>query len=683
MKFPKLTMLFTMLCTTIALAEEGSEQLSTGEEIEELVVTVRATLKTDHLANLSATVLDEETVRQSNALHPNETFDQVPGVWVSRGSGQEHLTAIRSGVLTGAGACGAYRLLENGIPVRPASFCNVNGLFEVNTEQASAVEVIRGPVSSRYGSNALHGAINVVTLQDQKSNIEAQFGSYGLAQARVNLSNEDLGLTAHTTRSSGWRDETGFSQTKLNAQVRQEIGPWQGLQTVALTDLSQETGGYVLGMDAYKDDDIRFTNPNPEAYRNATSFRYGGHFRNGSLVVAPYVRYSEMDFLMHFLPGQPIEENSQQSAGVLSQLTCDFKRLSVSMGMQAEYVNAELRETQDNPTLGSAFLVETRPQGTHYDFEVGAVHIGAFHDARYRVADNLALKYRVRMESAKYRYDNRHLEGQTRDDGSDCGFGGCLYTRPPDRDDTFLNYAMQVGFESEMTSNWMIYGMLGTGFRPPQIAELYRLQSGQETAEIDSERLEGFEVGLTRDVAGNLLQLAYYSERSRNLIIRDAEGFNQSAGAVDSQGIEMQLSYALTPRQYLNANWTSASHKYNFTQNLARREVITRGNDVDTAPRQMGSLSWQFNVIDQATFGFKAVRIGSYYLDAANTTKYPGHIVLNSFLRWRLNDVWEIRGNVQNLLDVKYADRADLSFGNVRYFPAMPRNVQLGLRLSL
>ena len=88
---------------------------------------------------------------------------RVPGVWISRGSGQEHLTAIRSSVLTGAGACGEFLLLENGIPIRPAGFCNVNNLFEMNTEQAAAVEVVRGPASALFGGNALHGVINVVS----------------------------------------------------------------------------------------------------------------------------------------------------------------------------------------------------------------------------------------------------------------------------------------------------------------------------------------------------------------------------------------------------------------------------------------------------------------------------------------------------------------------------------------
>ena len=60
-------------------------------------------------------------------------------------------------VLTGSGACGSFQILRMEIPIRPAGFCNVNNLFEVAENLSSEIEVVKGPSSSMFGGNALHG----------------------------------------------------------------------------------------------------------------------------------------------------------------------------------------------------------------------------------------------------------------------------------------------------------------------------------------------------------------------------------------------------------------------------------------------------------------------------------------------------------------------------------------------
>ncbi|HLS05573.1 MAG TPA: Plug domain-containing protein, partial [Wenzhouxiangella sp.] len=89
--------------------------------------------------------LPKERIELIWPTHPAELFGRLPGVEVTRGSGQEHLTAVRSPLLTGAGACGGLLILEAGVPIRPPGFCNANNLFEVNLAQAEAVSVLRGP----------------------------------------------------------------------------------------------------------------------------------------------------------------------------------------------------------------------------------------------------------------------------------------------------------------------------------------------------------------------------------------------------------------------------------------------------------------------------------------------------------------------------------------------------------
>ena len=101
--------------------------LLSSEIEEEIIVEAR---KIDSVSDwkeeVSSTSLNSEEITLIDAQHPKQVFSRIPGIWISRGSGQEHLTSIRSPVLTGPGACGSFLILEDGIPIRPNGFCNVN-----------------------------------------------------------------------------------------------------------------------------------------------------------------------------------------------------------------------------------------------------------------------------------------------------------------------------------------------------------------------------------------------------------------------------------------------------------------------------------------------------------------------------------------------------------------------------
>jgi len=65
--------------------------------------------------------------------------------------------------------------------------------------------------------------------------------------------------------------------------------------------------------------------------------------------------------------------------------------------------------------------------------------------------------------------------------------------------------------------------------------------------------------------------------------------------------------------------------------------------------------------------------VDRYYLDAANTASYPGHIVANARVTWKSPGNVNLALRVDNLFDNRYADRADFAFGSYRYFPARGR----------
>ena len=121
---------------TLALASNAEPASA---PLETVTVSARPALSDAFTEVGALTTLGGELVEGLAPVHGQELFVRVPGAWVSRGSGQEHLMALRSPVLTGPGACGAFLLLEDGIPLRPAGFCNVNNLFEMNLAQAAGV----------------------------------------------------------------------------------------------------------------------------------------------------------------------------------------------------------------------------------------------------------------------------------------------------------------------------------------------------------------------------------------------------------------------------------------------------------------------------------------------------------------------------------------------------------------
>ena len=110
----------------------------------------------------SISVVGDDAVAMVGSTHHSEIINRAAGAMIQRNSGEESLTAIRSPVLSGPGSCGVFLFLENSVPIRPVGFCNVNEMFEINTEEAHAIEVLRGPVGVVYGSGAMHGAINVL-----------------------------------------------------------------------------------------------------------------------------------------------------------------------------------------------------------------------------------------------------------------------------------------------------------------------------------------------------------------------------------------------------------------------------------------------------------------------------------------------------------------------------------------
>ena len=660
--------------------------------IEELVVTSqrREQPRLWHPGNIDR--LDAELMEEVRHHHMHELLTRVSGVWLSRGSGQEHLTAIRSPVLTGAGSCGAFLFLEDGIPIRPAGFCNVNGLLEANTEQAQSIEVIRGPANALYGSNALHGITNVLMpMPDLERAPSASLEVGANDFYRVNVQAPfDTGSPWFASLvyadDGGFRDDSGYQQAKLHSKVRFDTGGGDFVLGFTATDLDQETAGFIIGEDAYKDPELNRSNPNPEAFRKASAQRLYGIWsaetERFEVDVRPFLRHSDMEFLQHFLPGQPLEENGHVSAGALATFAYDGDNHRTIYGVDVEWADMFLKQTQDGPTTGSPFLVETRPEGKHYDYDVTSANIAAYVQTDWAVDERFSIAAGLRLDYIAYDYNNRMLDGNTRDDGTPCGFGGCLYSRPADRSDSFTNFAPKATLSYRFSDTVSGYGSLSRGFRAPQATELYRLQSGQEIADLKSERIDAFEIGVRRITADLSLDVAYFAMNKRGGVYRDAEGFNVTGAASAHRGVEVTIDWQFADAWSVALNATYARHTYDFDVVASRGETFVAGRDVDTAPRWLGSLELRFDPTPRINTALQLASIGKYYLDAENNFDYPGHTIANLRAGIALGDSFNVILRLNNVTDRDFADRADYAFGNYRYFPGRGRELFAEIRYT-
>ena len=648
--------------------------------LEEVVVTANRTGEPWLRADQSITVIDQTSIETVGATHVNELAAQSAGTWISRGNGQEHLTAIRSPVLTGAGGCGAFLMLQDNIPLRASGFCNVNELFESASELASTVEILKGPGTAAHGSNALHGIVHIRTPEpgDRTRQTSLEGGPHDYARVKHVATFPNAALAFSGTHDGGYKDDAGFDQQKLLIKLRSQSAAWRALHQLAATNLNQETSGFIQGDDAYRIESLKQSNPNPEAFRDAQSLKLVSDWQHADLPIAitPFFRWTDMRFLMHFLPGQPLEENGHTSLGLQSRYALSDQ---LDMGIDLEVTDAFLKQTQFSETIGSPFLVGTLPLGKHYDYEVSATVAAIYGQYRLPITDRLSADLGLRAEHVTYDYDNLMQSGRTRDDGSECGFGGCRYNRPDSREDSFTNLSPKLALHFELGSHHL-FANLSQGFRAPQATELYRLQGGQSVVDIDSESLNAIELGVRGASPKLRYQVAAFAMKKDQFIFKDTDRANVDNGQTRHHGLEVEAQLALNESFDIALNWALARHRYDNNPALARSAI--EGNDIDTAPRSFGGIRLNWRPTPSINTQLEWVHLGEYFTNPENSNAYDGHDLLNLRGQLALSDEWQMFFRVTNLSDTDYAERADFAFGRERFFVGEPRSVYIGIRRS-
>lgn len=638
----------------------------------EIVVTAeRRAIPAERLAG-SAAALSGAEIAAIGPQHPAEALNRLPGVNLQRNNGLESLPAIRSPVLTGGQGAGSVLVLEDGVPIRAAGFGNVNQVFETSLVFADRIEVVSGPGPALYGSNAVHGLVNVVTPSpgEPARSLRLEAGDFGRASAQALRAGERTVLGLSLAHEDGWRDQAGVDQQQLLLGWAGAVARWDLDARLAAQNVNQETAGFIQGEAAYRDRSVARSNPVPEAYRDARLLRarltaerdLGPDWR---LALTPYARWIDADLNLSFFPSRAQELTRQTGAGVQAAAYWDpDAATSVIVGADLERARASLEQVQRRPTIG------TFVQGLQYDYAVDATTAAAFAQASWEVAPRTRLIAGLRGEWVRYAYDNRAPTGD---------FG--RFRRVADRTDEFTELTPKLGLVRAFADGGSAFVSYARGARPPQASDLYSLQTTQTPGGQDSETLDSIEAGLRRPILGRgALTLSAYWMEKRDTSFRNALGFTVTGGATRHQGIEVSGRLPLGDHAELTGWATYARHTYRFQDDGGpAAEEIRKGARVDTAPDTLANLSLVWRPVASFETEVEWVHVGDYVTDAGATRTYPGHDVLNLRAAWDATARVRLGLALRNLTDETYAERADFAFGADRYFPGEPRAVSASL----
>ena len=513
-----------------AQTSKDSTKVARSYAINEVVVTgTRSETDVRHLP-MTVSVVGRPQLEASQQTSVLPVLNsQVPGFFsTSRGvmgygvatgaSGQMSLRGIGGPAQAGLPTTGLLVLIDGhpqymglmGHPIADA----------YQTMMAERVEVLRGPASVLYGSNAMGGVINIVTRKMQedgiRTNINIGAGSYGSIQTeatnRIRKGRFSSTVTASYNRTDGHRADMAFEQYGGYAKLGYDfMDNWKVWGDVNVTRFNATNPGSV--MKPYIDNDQRIT-------RGMTSFALENYYEKTSGALSFFYNWGDHWINDGYQPGgEPLQyrfNSNDQMLGVSCYQSVQlFQGNRLTVGADYFHFGGEAwnqffdghRETSATKSLNE---------------------VAGYVDFRQDIAAWLTLDAGARVD-----YHSQ----------------------------TGTEFIPQVGLAFHLPENAEIKAMASKGFRNPTIREMYMFPP--QNPDLKPEKLWNYELSFSQRLMDNRLSygLNVFYINGENLIIRlpnpNGSGMlNQNSGEIENWGAEANVGYQFNPVWSVMANYS-------------------------------------------------------------------------------------------------------------------------------
>lgn len=703
--------LFALGCICAGAVFAAEEPAQLGE------VTVTGTREATPLSETSAAigVIKGKDIKFTNPSHPKELLGQIPGVSINVTNGEGHTTGIRQKI----GTDPVYLYLEDGIPIRATGFFNHNALYEVNIPQAGGIEVVKGVGSALYGSDAIGGTINILTKTPEAQSgagFSAEAGSHGWYRllGNANSGQQEMGALradVNVSHTDGWRVKTAYD--RLSGNLRWDYAPdgVSVLKTIfGYTRIDQQTGAN-SALTPFEFENTPTVNARSVAYRKVDALRLSTNLDrelgpNTLVSITPYFRHNYMDLNGSFnfsasntTGDARIEKTDVTSLGVLAKWRRDFPdamRARVIAGLDLDYSPGKRSEDALDftgctvaGTAVSAQKFNCYAVGPRiYDYDVTYQSASPYLHTEFSPVERLRVTAALRYDTMSYKMTNNLPVG---DLPVTVGASTKHYWQNAGTSRSFAKASPKLGVNFALTPATHVYASYNQGFRAPGEGNLFR--AGVDTSALRAQtkandalllnpiKAEQYELGVRMDARGWSYDLTAYSLKKRDDILNQKDPTNQTTiatnnGSTRHQGVELGLGGPLAAHWRFDLAYSYASHVY---ENWITSTTNLSGKNIESAPHLVANTRLSWSPTAAATAQFEWVKMGSYWLDAANTGKYGGHDLYNLRADYKMEKGVSLFGRLMNLTDKRYADSAAGTGAAPTLSPGLPRTLFAGI----
>ncbi len=577
----------------------GAERRDSTTLLNEVVVTGSNSAVPENLLPYTVSVIDNrqlEATGQTQVL--SAISGMVPSLFVSQrsvfgfgvsngGAGHIKLRGV------GGDRASAVLMMVDGQPQFAGIYSHHIADF-YDKEYVDRIEVLRGPGSVLYGSNAMAGAINVITKNAKKDGVattlQSQYGSYNTWLSSitntVRYGRFSSLVSLSYDRTDGTVDNFGFSQADGYAKVGYDFSDkWKGSLDYTL-------------MNFRGDDPIYPTLADPEStdiyHQNITRGEAGMTISDsyGSTSGAARIYYN---YGNHFVDDPRHFHSKDDRFGVLLyQNFTPWKNACATVGFDFDLYSGAIPVSGGNSHTEGSLSTISRKRITEYSPYVTL--------SQTLAGDIVSLSAGVRMANS-------------------------------DRFDT--QWIPQFGFSLNPGREWTVKGNLAMGYRNPSFRELYLYRMANP--DLESEKMMNYEISAGKKFSRyfSLDLTAYYSKGDN--MIQTVDMKNQNTGRFINKGIE--VSARSHPVDNL---WLTATYSYLHT---SLRNLVG-------APKNQYFLGVEWNPWKFLNIAADLKGTGGLYV--ADDYKHQEYALLNLKVTYEICRYVSVFLRLENITDARY-----------------------------